>query len=173
MKLQKVFQRNKKDVIVYVGDSRDVVKRILTNHCKGNVEASALRRYVAEAMGYRIKKARRPSGSIRVRIDVSDPKTGEEDVSNYIRSGEWRYVICSSFQEAHDFQWYAIDQLDPVLNKDRKTWNRRNLHRYQDLLARLSGSPRLKYSQLHGMQSGPGVYVLHHQNPKKEVNKAL
>ncbi len=31
--------------IIYVGDSRDVVKRILTNHCKGNVEASALRKH--------------------------------------------------------------------------------------------------------------------------------
>jgi len=46
-------------MIIYVGDSKDVIKRIRTNHCKGNVEASALRKYVAEALGYRIKITKR------------------------------------------------------------------------------------------------------------------
>ena len=64
-------------IYVYVGDSRDVVKRIIVCHCNGNVEASALRKAVAEAMGYRLKKSRRESGSIRVRIDLPNPNEGE------------------------------------------------------------------------------------------------
>ena len=47
-------------VIIYVGDSHDVTKRIGTNHCSGNVEASPLRKAVAEAMGYPLKHTKRP-----------------------------------------------------------------------------------------------------------------
>ncbi len=152
-------------MIIYVGDARNVIKRILTNHCsKGsNVEASALRRHVAEAKEYRIKSTRRPSGSKRVRIDLPSPRTGEADVSNYIHSGEWKYIICNSYDEANDFQCYAIDQLKPLLNKNRKPWNHRNLQRYQALLSQLTSSQALNCDQLHGMQSGPGIYVFYHQ----------
>ncbi len=149
-------------MIVYVGDSRDVVKRIRTNHCSGNVEASALRRYIAETKGYKIKSTKRSSGSTRVRIDLPNPRKGEMNVSDYIRSGKWRYVICDSYAEANDFQWYAIEQLNPLLNKYRKPWNRENIMVYQTLLSRLTNSLEVKCDQLHCMQSGPGVYVLYH-----------
>ncbi len=161
----KDLQRCKK-MIIYVGDSRDVIRRIRTNHCRGNIEASALRRHVAEAKGYRIKSAKRTSGSTRVRIDLPDPHTGEMDVKDYIRSGEWKYIICDSEYEAKNFQWYVIDQLKPLLNKNCNPWNIGNLKRYQDLLSQLTNSPALNYDELKGMQSGPGVYVLyHHKRP--------
>lgn len=149
-------------MIIYVGDARDVIKRVQTNHCSGNVEASVLRKYVAEAKGYIIKSTRRASGSLRVRIDLPNPRTGEIDVSDYIHSGKWRYVICNSYVEANDFQWYVIDQLNPFLNKNSKPWNRRNLQRYQTLLTQLTSFPALNCSQLHGKQPGPGVYALYH-----------
>ena len=38
---------------IYVGDSSNVMSRLLTNHCAGNVEGSAFREAVAKAMGYR------------------------------------------------------------------------------------------------------------------------
>jgi len=50
--------------VIYVGDARDVVKRIQNNHCGGNVEASALRKAVAEAMGYSLKRTRARSGDL-------------------------------------------------------------------------------------------------------------
>ncbi len=150
-------------IIVYVGDSKDVIKRIRTNHCRGNVEGSALRKHVAQAKDYRIKKTRRPSGSTRIRIDLPDPHRGEQDVSDYIRSGEWKYVLCASASEAEDFQWYVIDQLNPLLNRTQKPWNRGNLQRYYALLAQLTNSPVLTCEQIRSMQSGPGVYVLYHQ----------
>ena len=154
-------------MIIYVGDSKDVIKRIRTNHCRGNVEASALRKYVAEALGYRIKITKRPSGSRRVRIDLPDPRRGEKDVSDYIRSGKWRYVLCISSVEAEDFQWYVIDQLNPLLNRERKPWNHGNLQKYHSLLVQLKSSSALNYKQLSYMKSGPGVYVLHHQRKPK------
>jgi len=150
-------------MIIYVGDSGDVIKRIRSSHCSGDVESSALRRHVAKAKGYRIKSTRRTSGSIKARIDLPNPHTGEVDVSDYIRSGEWRYVICNSYAEANDFQWHVIDQLKPLLNKNHRPWNRENLQRYQALLAQLINAPALNCDQLHGMQSGLGVYVLYHQ----------
>jgi len=156
-------QKNEEKLIIYVGDSKDVIKRIRTNHCNGNVEASAFRRHVAEEKGYKIKSTRRTSGSTRVQIDLPDPHAGEMAVSDYIRSGKWRYVICNSYDEANDFQWYVIDQLKPLLNKDCKAWNYGNLRRYHDLLAQLTSSPLLRCNQLSGMQSGQGVYVFYHQ----------
>jgi len=154
---------------VYVGDASDVVKRISENHCKGNVEASALRRHIAEAMGYKFKRVRRPSGSVRIRIDIADPKSGEERVSNYICSGKWKYVICESYGEAHDFQWYVIDKLNPLMNKDRRPWNHISVKRYGDIFSHLINCPPLSWKQLQNRRSGPGVYVLLHQKLPKEV----
>jgi len=162
-KLSRKVEKN----IIYVGDTHDVLKRIRTNHCRGNVEASAFRRHVAKAKGYKLKSSRRKSGSTKIRIDIPNPRIGEKDVSDYIRSGMWRCVICDSYAEAHDFQWYVIDLLNPLLNKERKPWNRRNEQRYQELFDKLTNSPRLKCNHLSGVQSGPGVYVFnHHQSPE-------
>jgi len=150
---------------MYVGDARqNVISRILTNHCRGNVEGSALRLTVAEKMGFPIKRTKRPSGrSTKVRIDIPDPKVGEGKVTGYIRSGKWKYVICDSNEEAKDFQWYLIDRLDPFLNKDRKPWSRERLQRYQYLINILEASPFISYKLLRSMKSGPGVYVLYHE----------
>jgi len=137
-------------MVIYVGDARNVINRIATNHCSGNVEGSAFRRHVAQAMGYKIKTSRRPSGSTKVRIDLPNPREGEDRVSNYIRSGKWKYVICNSYQEAHDFQWYAIEQLAPILNRSYRPWGRNNLQRYQVLLAQLTDFAVVSCTQLRG-----------------------
>lgn len=149
-------------LIVYVGDSGNVSKRIRRNHCGGNVEASALRRHVAERKGFPIKKTRRPSGSRRVRLDLPDPKAGEEEISAYLRSGMWKLVICDSPEEARDFQWYVIEALNPLLNVDRQPWNTDRGARYQSLLAELTGFPCRSYRDLE-TESGPGVYVFYHE----------
>ena len=67
---------------LYVGDARDIVKRILTNHCTGNVEGSAFRKAVAEAIGYNLTYTKRKSGSMRVRIDFPNPREGEKKFLN-------------------------------------------------------------------------------------------
>ncbi|MDH5703703.1 MAG: hypothetical protein OEY99_05770 [Aigarchaeota archaeon] len=47
--------------VIYIGDSKDVLKQIKTNHCTGNIEASALRRHIAEALGYGLRHQKRSS----------------------------------------------------------------------------------------------------------------
>lgn len=148
--------------VIYAGDAGDVVKRIRSNHCGGNVEASALRRHIAENMGYTIINTRRSSGSYRVRLDLPDPKAGEQDISAYLRTGMWKFVICDSHEEAQDFQWYVIDVLKPLLNVRHKIWNRENLVRYQALLAELTSGPGMNCDQLKNTASGSGVYLLFH-----------
>ena len=153
-------------LIIYVGDASDFVRRIRTNHCSGNVEGSALRHHIAEAKRYTLKRSKRPGGSMRVRIDRPDPREGEADVSRYIRSGWWKYVICDSDEEARDFQWYVIDHLQPVLNRDGRSWKKDIASRYEELLRALEEAEALSCDQLRERQSGPGVYVfLHEQRP--------
>lgn len=148
--------------VIYVGDSKDVLNRIRTNHCNGNVEGSALRRYVAETMGYIIKREKRPGGSIRIRIALPDYNQGEIKVSNYIRNGRWRTILFDDYQMANDFQWYAIEKLRPLLNRKRKNYNQNMLSLYKRLLLQLKDSPLIECSNLHTVKSGPGVYVLYH-----------
>lgn len=149
--------------VIYVGDSKDVIKRIVTMHCRGNVESSAIRAHVAVAMGYILSKTRRTSSGVRIRIDLLHPGEGESAVSQYMQSGEWKYVICESYKEAHDFQWYAIKQLNPIMNPNRQQWNRTNMIRHEILLTRLVQSQGFDCAQLRGNPTGPGVYVLSHQ----------
>lgn len=155
--------RGATEMVIYVGDSGDVVNRLITTHCSGNVEGSALRLRVARAKGWGITRARRPSGSPRVRIDLPDPRTGEAEVSHYIRSGEWQYVLCDSYEEAHDFQWFTIEQLRPLLNSELRPWQQQNAQRYQALLGQLLSAHPLRCTELRGRSTGPGVYALHHQ----------
>ena len=163
-------QENKNLITIYVGDARNIVTRILRNHCRGNVEGSALRKHIAEAMGYRIIRTRRPSGSVRVRIGMPNPRIGEGRVSAYIQTGRWKYAICESYNEAHDFQWYVIEMLNPLLNKERKQWKIDKKHRYTILFQKLSSSPLLYCKQLYGQATGPGVYVFYHNMLPNQFN---
>ncbi|MHA1280668.1 MAG: GIY-YIG nuclease family protein [Candidatus Helarchaeota archaeon] len=95
---------NKNLKILYVGDSSDVIKRIIRNHLNGNVESSTLRRTIAERMGFNIKKTKRKSGSTRIRIESDDPKRDENKVSEYLESCKWKILFCENYITAHDFQ---------------------------------------------------------------------
>jgi hypothetical protein len=94
---------------------------------------------------------------------LPDPKAGEQDISDYLRNGVWKFVICDSLRESRDFQWYVIDVLKPLLNVLHKTWNRENLVRYKALLAELMSAPGKNCEQLKNTASGSGVYMLFHE----------
>lgn len=147
---------------IYVGDSGDIIKRIRTNHCSGNVEGSAFRKHVAAEMGYAITKTKRDSGSTKVRLDLPDPRVGERRITNYLRSGSWRIVICDTYDEAHDFQWYAIAKLQPTLNKAAQAWDSAAGARYAQLLQSLLDCTLIPYADIGGSESGPGVYAFYH-----------
>ncbi|UCH37177.1 MAG: hypothetical protein JSV76_05705 [Candidatus Bathyarchaeota archaeon] len=149
--------------IIYVGDSRNVYKRIRNNHCSGNVEASALRRYVAEALGFQIRRERRPIGSTRVRIDLPNPRQGEQAVTDYIRQGKWQILLLDHYDLAHDFQWYVIEKLNPFLNRECKNFQTQKSELYGNLIERLTKSSFINYRSLTKTSSKPGIYVLYHE----------
>ena len=152
-------------MVIYVGDANDVAKRILSNHGSGNVEGSALRRHVATAMGLRISSTKRASGTTKVRIDSNNPRQDEGTVTVYIRSGSWRIVRCSTYEEANDFQWFLIDRLNPLCNVTRKGWNQANTARYEQLLEVCTTGRAMRFDEVKNSGSdGPGVYVLEHPN---------
>lgn len=153
--------------IIYVGDTGNLLRRIKTNHCGGNVEGSALRRHVAEALGYTIKCEKKRSGNERKRIDLPNPQQGEKRVSDYIRSGEWRLIILDNCKIANDFQWFVIEKLSPLLNHKRKNYVRTNIALYTSLLQKLKNSPLLEIKHLSTVKSEPGVYIFYHDsNPQ-------
>jgi len=136
---------------VYVGDARDVVERVSQNHCVGNVEVSALRKYVAEALGFR------------------DPKKGEAAVSEYIHGGWWLFIVLPSYEDAHDFQWYVIEKLDPILNRTPKPYARARVKVYEDWLSKLEESRPWICQDIGDAESGSGVYVLYHDSEPSEL----
>ncbi len=147
--------------VIYVGDASNLHRRI-RQHGRGNVEGSALRKHVAEALGYGLARTRRPSGSTRVRIDAPDPRAAEQEVSEYIAGGAWRWVTCHPKHEARALQWTAIETLDPVLNRDRRASPVDG--RLGELVAELSGAPAVPHPSADPPDS-PGVYALYHDVP--------
>jgi len=149
-------------MIIYAGDGSNIRTRIKTNHCNPNVEGSALRQHVATELGYELSRQKRPSGSTRIRINSINPDIDEQNVSTYVRTGSWRYVVCDSAKEALDFQWFVIEKLEPLLNKKKKKWNANNLIRYEHLFSELMECPLTPFQALDNIPTEPGVYVLYH-----------
>lgn len=159
-------------IVAYVGDGENVSRRVLRNHCGGNVEGSSLRSLVAKRLGYQLVKSRRPSGKYRTRIDLPNPIEGEASVSMYIRAGTWRYVVCVSPREANDFQWYVIAQLKPALNVKQRSFDQSSVDRYTQLFSRLTACPELNYASFPRNITEPGVYVLYHGSlPSQLITK--
>jgi hypothetical protein len=150
------------DLVIYAGDAGRVSRRVLQSHSSGNVESSALRQHVAARLGFRLHKSRRAKGSTKIRLDIPNPKDGENAISAYIRSGRWRFVTCDSAPEAKDLQWYVIAQLSPALNLTRRKWREEMESRYAALFSSLVAAPLYTYQDFPRGVAAPGVYVLYH-----------
>lgn len=112
-----------------------------------------------------IASTRRDSGATKTRIDSDDPGRDEATVSSYIRGGTRRIVLCDSYDEANAFQWFAIEQLSPHLNVDRRPWDATRAARFGRLLTALTAGPHCRRDELKGSGlNGPGLYVLEHQH---------
>lgn len=159
--------------IIYVGDAKNLNKRI-RQHCGGNVESSALRQHIASKKGYSLRKTKRPNGSIRKRLDLHDPKVGEQSISDYLKTGIWKVVVCKSAIEANDFQWYMIKELHPDLNVTRKQWQPENTARYMELLREFNDSSDFRCNDVKHVTSASGVYVFFHTDlPDGYVEQAV
>ena len=128
-------------LVIYVGKSNRnrIINRIIIDHCRGSLKGSVLRSHVAEA--------------------------GEENVTDYICSGTWKYVICNSASEAEAFKRYIIKELKPLLNKRRPPADPSKIERHLNLLGQLLECPSLDCNQLGDRPSGNGVCVFYHERP--------
>jgi len=159
--------------VIYVGDSNRSRERVRGEHVGGNVEGSPVRRRVAKAWGWPLSVTKRPSSYTRTRVGLDDPKLGERQITEYIQAGYRKAVECKDYDEAHDFQWYCIEQLQPSLNHEAKPWDHRKVERYESLLGRLEQQPLLDPSKLGMLPTGPGVYALYHdESPQTWSSRA-
>jgi len=96
-------------------------------------------------------------------------KDAEARITEYARAGKWRTVLCTDYDEAHDFQWFCVDKLDSqglsLLNRDRQPWNSSKADRYNQLWAKLMspGNPLVFRDEIGSERAGPGVYVFYHE----------
>jgi len=146
---------------LYVGDARNAKKRILTNHIGGNVESSVLRKYVAQMLGLKIKSELRSHSSYRIRIDSSDISGGENTVSDYIKRGSWRVILLGGYEQAHELQWYVINELCPPLNRQTMPSGRSGGIDHGAEYKRLMVSPLLGLEDIFKLREGPGLYVFY------------
>jgi hypothetical protein len=75
--------------------------------------------------------------------------------------------VCTSYEEANAFQWFAIEALTPKLNRDRRPSDQLRTNRFKELLANLERSGPYKFSELRPLPTGPGVYALRHDAEPK------
>ena len=147
-------------MLQYIGDSNNIKNRV-RQHCTGNVESSALRKTIAEEMGFEIITVKRPSGS---RKKTVNPLSAEKLISDYIQSGKWKVVSCLTVEEARDFQWYGIDKMRPPLNKYMQFWDLNSENIYQQLLDDMLDSEFIEFASTLNIIREPGVYSLWHEH---------
>jgi hypothetical protein len=158
---------------IYIGDGSRIMNRIKSQHCSGNVEGSSLRKHVANEMGFQLKKTQRENGNWRVRLDLPNPKIGESQITNYLRTGKWKFVICPIGVEAKDFQFYVIQNISPapILNINMGNWNEEMLNVYKGLLNKLESCPVHNYNQIINIPNESGIYLfIHEKNPNLFLN---
>jgi hypothetical protein len=161
---------------IYVGDGSKIGTRIKNQHCGGNVEGSSMRKLVARAMGYTFTQQRRLKGSWKVRLDLPNPSTGEKQITNYIRNGVWKYIVCPSTIDAKDFQFYVIQNIipAPILNINQGKWQEDMQPVYQNMLQQLLNCQAHNYDQSVNIPTEPGVYLfIHDEDPNNSTHNSV
>lgn len=151
---------------IYIGDGSKIRTRIRNQHCGGNVEGSSLRKHIAKAMGYTLTRFQRTNGSWKVRLELPDPLIGEQQITDYLRNGSWKYVICPPQISAKDFQFYAIQNIfpPPILNINQGEWQEHMLPLYQNMLEQLLNCPTHNNIETINIPNESGVYLFLHDN---------
>jgi hypothetical protein len=151
---------------IYIGDGSKIKTRIRNQHCVGNVEGSSLRKHIAIALGLTLARQQRVNGTWRVRINLPNPLIGEQQITNYLRTGKWKFVVCPPGIDAKDFQFYAIQNIKPppILNINQGTWQVNMQAIYQEMLNQLLNCQAHNYDQTVNIPNEPGVYLFIHDN---------
>jgi hypothetical protein len=151
---------------IYIGDGSKIKNRIRNQHCAGNVEGSSLRKHIALAMGFQIVKEQRENGTWATRLGLPNLNNGEQLITKYMRTGIWKFIICPPGISAKDFQFYAIQHIDPapLLNINQGQWDVNMLKTYQILLNQLENCTAHNYNQTINIPNESGVYLFIHEN---------
>ncbi len=93
------------------------------------------------------------------------PLIGEQRITNYLRTGKWKFVVCPVGIEAKDFQFYAIQKIkpQPILNSNQGKWQVDMESIYSKLLNQLINSSNHSYDQTTNIPNEPGVYLFIHE----------
>ena len=153
--------------VIYIGESNNVKRRIINNHCFGNVDISALRRNIAKEFGYEIQKEKNSKGESVYFLIKSNY---ELEITKYIISGFWKIIILDKKEIAKDFQYFLINKLKPLLNKEKKNYDINKKDYYESLLKELEKQRCLSCDDVlnHKNLCKPGIYVFcHHILPTK------
>ncbi len=158
---------------IYIGDGSKIKTRIRNQHCSGNVEGSSLRKHVAKNMGYNLKITIREKGSKKTRLDISNPNDGENEINEYMHNGKWKYVNCISAAEAKDFQFFAIQKINPptLFNINKGSWDIKKTDRYEELFKILINCTPLSYDETKVIPNLPGVYLFLSDTEPKNFKK--
>jgi hypothetical protein len=146
---------------IYIGDGSKIRNRIRNQHCNGNVESSSLRKHIAQTMGFHLQREQRLNGSTRVRLAMENASVGEQIISNYLKSGSWKFVICPPSINAKDFQFYAIQNITPrpLLNVNMGEWGISFEYQYRNLLDQLLNCLPHNFEDLINVPNESGVYL--------------
>jgi arylsulfatase A-like enzyme len=90
-----------------------------------------------------------------------------------VRSGKWKFVNCTSAAEAKDFQFFAIQKINPptLLNINTGNWDIKKLDRYEQLFEILMNCTPLSYEETKLAPSLPGVYLFLSDTEPKNFKK--
>lgn len=155
---------------IYIGDSINVASRVKRRHCSGNVKTSVFRYHIAKKMGFHVTKEPRHSrnGKVYTAIFISGPyrRESEKQISSYVATGRWKFIECTSKEEAQDFQYYLIEKQPTELNVLRCSWDRGKEKRYAELYEQILLCPWTEKNKAV-FPKGPGVYWYGNQNMPK------
>lgn len=94
-----IITDNSKNQIIYVGRTKNLRRRLMGDHKRGNIEGSQFRKALGKTLGAK----------------------SEEEISNYIRKNcSFKFIIIPSFQETIRFEHFATAILAPTLNVQLK-----------------------------------------------------
>jgi hypothetical protein len=149
---------------LYVGMGKNLQKRIISNHCQGDVNSSVLRKTIAKLFGLKIDRFKRDTGKKSSGYKLNaDFNGGEKKISEYIQGGEWQFIECESPEEAADFELFVIEKLRPVYNH---SYNHKKEDDYMQKFDRLISSKKISYVDRKDVNEKPGVYVFYHREIK-------
>jgi hypothetical protein len=148
--------------LIYVGRSGEVGTRI-KQHSKGTVHQSPIRKWVSSEWDELVASIPHRTAKGKPYRRKSTGKELEGEVSKYMQEGSWKAIPCKDDREAHDFEWYCVETLKPIvpdktckpLRKESSAGNKSLL----DQLPDVAGRDQVR---------GSGVYFFYHDELPKD-----